>query len=147
MDSLFRSPSPIVFVKFTIIQKPWHCRHMCCGPDGYRQSPLHQDASIWPKATDLTGTSSKKRNLVLFLHFRSLQFFINSQAGQCEGVLDTVIYTDRETPKQNREIVSSRCATVAAQSFFGVSSPTNQISFLLLRSTANRARLLFAHKV
>lgn len=30
-----------------------------------------------------------------------------------------VRYTDTETPKQNREIVSSRCATVTAQSFFG----------------------------
>ena len=70
---------------------------------------------IEPNTTDLTGNSSKKRNLVLLLYFLSLQFFINSQAGQCEGVLDTVIYTDTDTPKQKREIVSSRIATVAAQ--------------------------------
>lgn len=43
--------------------------------------------------------------------------------GQCEGILDTVKYTDTDTPKQNREIVSSCCATVTAQSFFGVSNP------------------------
>ncbi len=128
---------PVVFAKFTMIPKPWHCRHMCGGPDGYRQSPLHQDASIWPKTIDLTGTGSKTRNPVLLLRFLSLQFFINSQAGQCEGVPDTVKYTDTETPKQNREIVSSCCATVTAQSFFGVSSPNkpNQLPAASLNSS------------
>lgn len=136
-----------MFVKFTIVQKPWHCRHMCCGPDGYRRSPLHQDAPIWPKAADLAGTVSKQRNLVVFLRFCPLQFFNNSQACHREVVPDTVIYTDTEIPKQNRGIVSSRCATVAIQSFFGLLNPNKPNTFQLNSSTAHCARLLFAHKV
>lgn len=67
----------------------------------------------------------------------SYNFFFNSQAGQREGVRDTVKYTDTETPKLNREIVSSRCATVTTQSFFGVSSPNkpNQLPAASLSSS------------
>lgn len=54
------------------------------------------------------------------IFFFSVRFLIVLQAGHCEGELDTVKYTDTETPKQKREIVSSRCATVTVQSFFGV---------------------------
>lgn len=54
----------------------------------------------------------------------------NSSSIQCQGVLYTVKYTDTETPKQNREIVSSCCATVTVQSFFGVSSPNKQNQLL-----------------
>lgn len=74
----------------------------------------------------------------------------NSQEGQCEGVLDTVKYTGTETPKQKREIVSSRCATVTVQSFFGVVQSKKiktEPSLLPVCSTAHRARLLLAHKV
>ncbi len=60
-------------------------------------SPLHQDASIWPKKTNLTETGSKMGNLVL-----SVQFIINSQADQCEGVLDTVKYTDKHPNRTER---------------------------------------------
>lgn len=87
---------------------------------------------------------------MLSLRFLSVQFFINSQEGQCEGVLDTVKYTDTETPKQKREIVSSRCATVTVQSFFGVVQSKKiktEPSLLPVCSTAHRARLLLAHKV
>lgn len=52
------------------------------GPDGYRQSPLHQDASIWPKKTDLIGTDSKRRNPVLLLRFFSLGTFRDQFAGR-----------------------------------------------------------------
>lgn len=81
----------------------------------------------------------------LFSQYSSLS---NSQAEQCEGVLDTVKYTDTETPEQKREIVSSRCATVTVQSFFGVvQSKQTKPSFRTLCSTAHRAWLLFAHKI
>lgn len=70
----------------------------------------------------LLAPAQRRKTWCFCCVFLSLQFFINSQAGQCEGILNTVKNTDTETPKQNREIVSSRCATVTAQSFFGVSS-------------------------
>lgn len=94
--------------------------------------------------------AQKERKPGAFAAFFSLYNSSSTRRqGQCEGVLDTVKCTDTETPKQNREIVSSRCATVTAQSFFGggVQSKRNPTGFQTLRSTAHRARLLFAHKV
>lgn len=104
--------------------------------------------------TDLFGTISKMWNVGAFCPiFLSVQCIINLQAGQCEGGLDTVKYTDTETPKQKREIVSSCCATATIQSFFGVvqskqaKKKKKKPSICLCCSTAHRARLLFAHKV
>ena len=96
----------------------------------------------------LLAPAQRRETPVRSLRFLSGRLFINSQAGRCEGVRDTVKYTDTETPKQNREIVSSRCATVTAQSFFGgVQSKQTKPAFRPLNSAAHRARLLFAHKV
>lgn len=89
--------------------------------------------------------------LLRFFFSLLVHFVINSQAGQREGVPDTVgKHRHRKHPNRKREIVSSRCATVTVQSFFGVR--TNQKTkkpkgVRLLRSTADRTRLLFAHKV
>lgn len=108
-----------MFANFTIIPKPWHCRHMCGGPDGYRQSPLHQDALIWPKTTDLTGTGSKTRNPALLLRFLSLQFFINSQAGQCRHCQ---IHRHRNTQTEQRDCLLSLCYCDRSVILWGVQS-------------------------
>lgn len=70
--------------------------------------------------TLLAPAKRRETQFVPHIVFLSVRFLIILQAGRCEGEPDTVKYTDTETPKQKREIVSSRCATVTVQSFFGV---------------------------
>ena len=118
------------------------------GQMGYRQSPLHPDASLGLNTADLTGTGSKEWNLVRLLPLLSSRLHQLAGKVSVKACSTLVIYTDTDTPEQNREIVSSRCATVATQSFFGVSSPNkSNPASRPLGSAAHRARLLFAHKV
>lgn len=148
MDSLVRL-SLVVF-KVTFIPKPWHCRHMCWGPDGYRQCPLHQDASIWPKTTDLVGTGSKKRNLVLSLRFLSVQFLINF-AGRSvwRRTRHSQIHRHRNTQTEKRDCLLSLCYCDCSVVLWGgpVQKNKPEPSLLPLHSTAHRAWLLLAHKV
>lgn len=68
----------------------------------------------------LLAPAKRSKTQRVHIFFFSVRFLIILLAGHCEGELDAVKYTDTETPKQKREIVSSRCATVTVQSFFGV---------------------------
>lgn len=122
------------------------------GPDGYRQSPLHQDASIWPKKTDLTGTDSKRRNPVLLLRF-FLSWYISLSIRRQVSVkaYQTLSEnTDTETPEQKKgDCLLSLCYCDRSVILWGPNKPKNQKtkSVRLLRSTADRTWLLFAHKV
>jgi len=73
-------PSPLGFVNFKIIPKPWQRSHMCRGPDGYRRSPLHQDASIGPKDDGSFWHRLKEKNPAAFAAF-SLFTILHRLAG------------------------------------------------------------------
>lgn len=146
----FQAFPPLCLLSLQLSQSLGNAGTCAEGPDGYRQSPLHQDASIWPKTTDLAGTGSKGEKTWCFCCvFLSLQFFINSQARSVRRrARHCQMHRHRNTQTEQRDCLLSLCYCDRSVILWGgVQSKQNTTSFKTLHSTAHCARLLFAHKV